>query len=139
MKPTLNCPSLAVAGALTPGSKRLISALSPQILSRQVTGRPDRDVSSRLPVTPYHRAQLKALRQAELAAWEAAGRLGEVEARAATQAVRLPAPVRNRAEGWLYGLLAAVCAGIIGYELWNAYQAAGNWRYFVQFVRQLLA
>jgi hypothetical protein len=38
----------------------------------------------------------------------------------------------------MYALLTALCAAALGNELWSAFQAAGNWQNFVQYVRTLL-
>jgi len=139
MKSQLNSSGMTVADALTPGSRRLLALLSPQNGGRQVAGRPDPNRSLRLPVSAGNRERLKELRAAESAAWDAAGRMEETRARNRIATGRLPAPARNTGEGWLYAVLASLCAGILGHEVWTVFQSAGNWHQFVQYVRQLLA
>ncbi len=139
MNAKLNSSSTTAAVELTPGPRRLIPLFSPENRDRQVAGRPNPSRSLRLPVSTGNREQLKALRAAELAVWDAVDRRQEAQTRSLTAGVRLPAPVRNAGEGWLYALLASLCAGILGYEVLSMFQSAGNWHQFVQFVRQLLA
>jgi hypothetical protein len=93
----------------------------------------------RLPVLAENRAYLKALREAELAIWNAPRIPRPVAMNLNPTFVRLPAPSRDEREGWLYALLAALCLLVLGHELWATFQAAGNWSNFVEFVRQLLA
>jgi len=89
-----------------------------------------------MPALPTNRAYLKALRQAEMAAWESA----PVKATPSKQVTpRLPSTARHAGEGWLYAFLTALCAALVGHELWSLFQASGSWQNFVQYVRQLLA
>jgi hypothetical protein len=99
-------------------SSRSITAFSPQSRARQATSSTVKGASRRIPVLAQNRAYLKALRQAELAAWEAVGPRMVAPARCNSASVRLPAPVRDAREGWLYVLLSVMCLALIGYELW---------------------
>jgi hypothetical protein len=106
---------------------------------RQAPSRTIARSAARLPVLPTNRVYLKALREAEMAAWESAS--AKVQATATPKQVtpRLPSAPRDRREGWLYAVLTGLCATLLGHELWTAFQAAGNWHNFVQYVRALLA
>lgn len=136
MKPKLNCPAVQATTLFAPRAKRFVPTLSPEKLSRQaaVTRLP-----VRVPVVPQNRAYLKALREAELVLWETPSAKLPAPVRNERLPERLPAPVRDAREGWLYAVLAGLCITLVGYELWTAFQAAGNWHNFVRYVRELLA
>jgi hypothetical protein len=93
----------------------------------------------RLPVLPRNRAYLKALREAELAAWETAKPLTGFAA-AATQPkpARLPSPERQSGESLLYALLAGLALVTLGYQLRTLLISASGWHDFVAFVQQNL-
>jgi hypothetical protein len=138
MKPKLNCPAAVATTALAPRAKRFTPALSPEKQARQALLAPVPGSPSRVPVLPQNRAYLKALREAELAFWDTPAANHPTPARI-DSVHRLPSPVRERREGWLYALLAGLCLSLLGYEIWTAFQTAGNWQNFVRYVRQLLA
>ena len=73
-----------------------------------------------------------------MAVWEAKAPRQVLISRKSTSA-RLPTPTQDVREGWLYAVLAGLCLLLLGHEFWAIFQAAGNWRNFVEFVRQLLA
>ncbi len=91
--------------------------------------------SLRIAASAENRAYLKALREAELAAWEAANPRRAVR----TTGTRLPVPGKDAREDALYAVLAVLCLATLGHQLWTTFQTAGNWHSFVEFVRVLLS
>jgi hypothetical protein len=137
MKPKLKCPSATETSAPA-ACERLTSKHSFQNQSRQgaaVKIRP----SVRVPVSPVNRAYLKALREAESAAWEQGTPSRARFTRVEPAAARLPVSARDSWDGWTSAFLALLAAATVGYELWSLFQAGANWHDFVQFVRQLTA
>ncbi len=92
----------------------------------------------RLPVLPRSRTYLKALREAELAAWETAKPLTDISAKARRAPARLPSPERYAGESRLLISLGVLCVLTLGYEFQSLLQSAGNWHNFVEFVRIFL-
>jgi hypothetical protein len=136
MKPKLNCAPVMTARSFAPPTRRIAPAFSPQKLPRQAPL--GASFGSTAPL-PANRAYLKALRQAEMAAWESTPAKGKATSASAEVSSRLPSPTRDAREGWLYAVLTGLCAALLGHELWTAFQAAGSWHNFVQYVRALLA
>jgi hypothetical protein len=127
------------ARSFAPSARRIAPAFSPQKLPRQAPlGARVRSFAP-TPALPAKQAYLKALRQAELAAWESTPAKDKATSASAEVSLRLPSPPRDKREGWLYAVLTGLCAALLGHELWTAFQAAGNWHNFVQYVRALLA
>jgi hypothetical protein len=139
MKPKLNCAPVMTARSFAPPARRIVPAFSPQKLPRQAPLRANFGSFAQLPPLPANRAYLKALRQAELAAWESTPAKRKAVSTSRQVSQRLPPPTRDAREGWLYAVLTGLCAALLGHELWTAFQAAGNWHNFVQYVRALLA
>lgn len=136
MKPKLNSPAVPATKTLAPCAGRFVPALSLEKSARQAAVA---RLPVRVPVVPQNRAYLKALREAELALWETPSANLPVPGRNQRVAERLPTPDRDAREGWFYAVLAGLCITLLGYELWTAFQAAGNWYNFVRYVRELLA
>jgi len=95
--------------------------------------------ATRLPVLPQNRAYLKALRQAELAAWESARTASGLSSPSKPASVQLPSPGRDARETRWFALLTVLCGLTVGAELWSLTPAASHWHDFVEFVRRLLA
>ena len=136
MKPNLNCLPGHNATRIVAQSKRLILPFSLQMPARQVHFGATVNSSFRIPVLPQNQAYLKALRQAELAAWNSAKPTASASRPAAP---RLPVPQRERQENWMYALLTLVCLGLFVRESCTLIGAAGNWHHFLEFVRSLLS
>jgi hypothetical protein len=135
MKPKLNCAPVMATRSFAPPARRIVPAFSPQKLARQA---PLGGKFGSVGQLPANRAYLKAMRQAEMAAWESAPLRTQAPSTSRQVTPRLPSAVGNAREGWMYALLTALCAAALGNELWSAFQAAGNWQNFVQYVRALL-
>jgi hypothetical protein len=86
---------------------------------------------------PENRERLKALRQAELRAWDSAGVGRRYSADPAS--ARLPICERHRADGRLKALLFLFCSLTLVFEfggrLWHS---APGWHAFVDYVRLLI-
>jgi hypothetical protein len=139
MKPILNYPVATETPGASAAWKRLSPKVSFQTASRQGSTASKIGTGVRVPASPLNRAYLKALRQAEMAAWERANRRPERPVSMRPTFVRLPAPARDARENWLYAVLAVLAVATVGSQLWTTLQLAGNWHNFVQFVRQLIA
>jgi hypothetical protein len=138
MKPKLNCAPVMTARSFAPPARRIVPAFSPQKSPRQAPLAGNFGSFSRPPALPANRPYLKAMRQAEMAAWESAPQKSHAPSTSRQVAPRLPSPVQDAREGWMYALLTALCAAALGNELWSAFQAAGNWQNFLRYVRALL-
>jgi len=139
VKTKLDCSSPEPAPAFVPKRRRLTRALSPQCLPRQAARKPIPAASLRLPVSAANRATLKAMRQAELAAWSGVSPLPVTQPAAVTAIVRLPSASADSSEGRLHLLLAGLCTLVLGYLAWATWRHAPGWLDFVEYVRQLLA
>ena len=138
MKPKLNCAPMMATRSFAAPARRIVPAFSPQKLPRQAPlGAKFGSVASPRAL-PANRAYLKAMRQAEMAAWESAPLRTHAPSTSRQVTPRLPSPARDARESWMHALLTALCAAALGNELWSAYQAAGNWQNFVHYVRALL-
>jgi hypothetical protein len=84
------------------------------------------------------REYLRALRQAELAAWNDSTTQKRVGKPATPARVRLPSPPQNRAEGRVYLVLAIMCIAALISMVSGLALRAPQWHNFVQFVRQLV-
>ncbi len=60
------------------------------------------------------------------------------DGRSLQTAPRLPKPVAEGSENWLYALLTGACFVLLGYEAWTLCQSSGNWHQFVEYVRCVL-
>lgn len=139
MKPILNYPVATETPGASAAWKQPAPKVSFQTPSRQGSTALKFNAGVRWPASPLNRAYLKALRQAEMAAWERANRRPEPRTSARPAQVRLPAPSRDAWENWLYAVLAVLAIGTVASQLWTTLQMAGNWHDFVEFVRQLMA
>jgi hypothetical protein len=94
--------------------------------------------STRVPILPENREYLKALRQAELRAWESATPDRRPSGASRSVRERLPGHEPNAGEGRLYVLLAVLCGLTLVSELGSLWHSAPGWRDFVEFVRHIV-
>jgi hypothetical protein len=98
------------------------------------------NTSLRVPVLPQNWAYLRALRQAELAAWNGPTRPARTAAATNPSLAQSVAEVSrwDVKERSVYGLIAVLAIAAAGYGLWSSLQFTTHWTTFVQFVRQLV-
>lgn len=98
--------------------------------------------SIRVPLTPGNRCYLRALRAAELAAWEPlVGLRTAPEAKGNKLSLRAPMidlAEERRKEFWLYAVITSVSLGAVGYGLWNSFALVQKWQAFEAFVGRWL-
>ncbi len=92
----------------------------------------------RTPELRRNRVYLKALRHAEMAAWEETLPVPRTVPKVEPKAPRLPSPAREVGEARLYVLLFVLAVLTMGYQLHTLLQSAHGWHDFVQFVQQFL-
>ena len=140
MKSTLHPTAGTGAQGAQTATVRLFPEFSFQKAARQVPNLPAKSSQARSATAPQTRAYRKALRQAEMAAWETNSAARTAAALNANPSrIPLPWQTQTRSEGAMYLLLAVLALGTLGHELWTSFELAGNWNNFVQLVRQLLA
>ena len=95
--------------------------------------------SLRVPASPQNWAYLRTLREAELAAWEAAIRTTPAAAPLSLVQSVAKASHVEPAERLAYGLVAGVAAAAVAYGLLNSIQFTTHLTAFAEFVRQIVA
>ena len=133
MNTNLNAPGSSAVDARRPIGT--INGYAPSPKARALNG------SLRVPVSGQNWAYLRALRHAELAAWNAPARPAGTAA--AGKPLSLAQSVAQVSRGdlkerWLYSLVAVVAVAAVGYGLWSSLQLTAHWTSFVQFVGQIV-
>ena len=96
--------------------------------------RPLPAISLHVPVTPQNRSRLRALRQAEMAAWNATADTGFDTA----HTVRKQAAVKERRDLLAFGLIALMAVTTVAISLVKSSVLTEGWAGLVHFVHQLL-
>ena len=97
--------------------------------------------SLRVPARPENWAYLRALREAELLAWNAADAPGGVRTDSGSRALRYEAAqaVKDTSMEKTFTIaLGALAVGAVAYVLTDSMSFVQNWSNFVRFVSQLL-
>jgi hypothetical protein len=110
---------------------------APNVLTRlalKKSGRSLRAVSVHVPVTPENRSRLRAMRQAELAAWNATTEVGFDTG----HFERMEATEKERRDLRAFGLIAALALATVSISLLKSPAFVEQWTGIVNFLRQLV-
>jgi hypothetical protein len=91
-------------------------------------------ISQHVPLTPHNRSYLRALRQAEMEAWNA----GSNASFDTGQLERIQAAEKERRDLRAFGLIALMAVATVMISLWKTPAMAEGWSSFVHLVHQLI-